>query len=605
MKHRITLGALAAAVLLAYAPVHANAGAAKPAAPDHASANSSEAAKKQFWALADEYYDAIAKFDPVGASQNGDNRFDDQLGTAIWPASRAKQFDLYRAFAKRLHAVPRAKLNSGDRTSYDVMAYELKNYLAFEPFPEHLLPINQMDSMPVTLANFSGGDGSQPLTTVKEYEAYLSRLNQLPAWIDQAIANMKEGMGKGITQPKAIMEAALPQFQKLVSDTPEKNIFFTPATKFPASFSDADKQRLAAAYRATVADKLNPALSKLSAFIEKEYLPACRTSTGWSALPNGEAWYKVRIADSTTTSKSAEEIHQTGLREVARIQAEYAKLGPKLGYNGPAAGLPTWVAQQPKFSPFKTEDEVQAVYRKLNDVLDTKLPSLFTLIPKAKLDLRLEPELSRDSASDHYTAPALDGSRPGVFWSVVTDPTKYGSPGMTTLFLHEGKPGHHFHIALMQELDMPKFRKFGGNNAFTEGWALYAETLGKEMGLFEDPAQYFGHLNDEMLRAVRLVVDTGMHAKGWTREQSIKYMTETLGDESVARNQTERYMAWPAQALSYKTGALKIQELRAKAEKALGSKFTLAKFHAIVLGDGTLPLALLETKVDAWIASAK
>ena len=605
MKHRITLGALAAAVLLAYAPVHANAAAAKPAAVEKAPAKSNEAAKKQFWALADEYYDAIAKFDPVGATQNGDNRFDDQIGTAIWPASRARQFDLYRTFTKRLQAIPRAQLNRSDRISYDVMAFELKTYLAYEPYPEHLLPIEHMSSMPVTLANFSGGDASQPLTTVKEYEAYLNRLNQLPAWIDQAIANMKEGMAKGITQPKAIMVAALPQFQKLVSETPEKNIYFTPVTKFPASFSDADKQRLASAFRATVADKLNPALARLSAFVEQEYIPACRTSTGWNALPNGDAWYKVRIADSTTTSKTAEEIHQTGLREVARIQAEYAKLGPKLGYNGPAAGLPTWVAQQPKFFPFKTEEEVQAVYHKLNDLLDTKLPAMFTLIPKAKLDLRLEPELSRDTASDHYTAPALDGSRPGVFWSVVTDPTKYGSTGMNTLFLHEGKPGHHFHIALMQELDMPKFRKFGGNTAFTEGWALYAETLGKEMGLYEDPAQYFGHLNDEMLRAVRLVVDTGMHAKGWTREQSIKYMTETLGDESVARNQTERYMVWPAQALAYKTGALKIQELRAKAEKALGSKFTLAKFHAIVLGDGTVPLALLESKVDAWIAASR
>jgi uncharacterized protein (DUF885 family) len=603
----MTLGALAAAIVLAYAPAHAQAAAAaaKPAAVDQAPAKSNEAAKKQFWALADEYYDAIATYDPVGATQNGDNRFDDQIGSAIAPATRARQFALYRAFSKRLQAIPRAQLNRGDRISYDVMAFELKTALAYEPFPEHLLPIEHMSSMPVTLANFSSGDGPQPLTTVKEYEAYLNRLNQLPAWIDQAIANMKDGMAKGITQPKAIMQAALPQFQKLVSETPEKNIYFTPVTKFPASFSDADKQRLAAAYRATVADKLNPALAKLSAFVEKEYLPACRTSTGWSALPNGAAWYKVRIADATTTSKSAEEIHQTGLREVARIQAEYAKLGPKLGYDGAPAGLPTWVAQQPKFFPFKTEEEVQAVYHKLNDLLDTKLPAMFTLIPKAKLDLRLEPELSRDTASDHYTAPALDGSRPGVFWSVVTDPKKYGSTGMNTLFLHEGKPGHHFHIALMQELDMPKFRKFGGNTAFTEGWALYAETLGKEMGLFEDPAQYFGHLNDEMLRAVRLVVDTGMHAKGWTREQSIQYMTDTLGDADVARNQTERYMAWPAQALAYKTGALKIQELRAKAEKALGKKFTLAKFHEVVLGDGTVPLALLESKVDAWIAASR
>jgi uncharacterized protein (DUF885 family) len=227
---------------------------------------------------------------------------------------------------------------------------------------------------------------------------------------------------------------------------------------------------------------------------------------------------------------------------------------------------------------------------------------MFTLMPKTPLDLRLEPELSRDTASDHYSPPSGDGSRPGIFWSVVTDPKLYGSPGMTTLFLHEGQPGHHFHLALMQEMNLPNFRKFGGNNAFTEGWALYAETLGKEMGLYDDPAQYFGHLNDELLRAVRLVVDTGMHAQGWTREQSIQYMRDTLGYDAVAKSETERYMVWPAQALGYKIGALKIIELRQRAAKALGTKFSLPKFHEIVLSDGTLPLSLLEAKVDRWIA---
>jgi uncharacterized protein (DUF885 family) len=277
-----------------------------------------------------------------------------------------------------------------------------------------------------------------------------------------------------------------------------------------------------------------------------------------------------------------------------------------MGYTGPAAGLPTWVSQQAKYKPFKSDKEVIEVYRKLDAQLRTKLPQLFSLRPKTPLDLRLEPELSRATASDHYTPPAVDGSRPGVFWSVVNDPKQYGTTGMVTLFLHEGQPGHHFHIALMQELNLPNFRKFGGNNAFTEGWALYAETLGTEMGLYDKPEDWFGHLNDEMLRAVRLVVDTGMHAQGWTREQSIKYMEETLGyPESLARSETERYMAWPGQALGYKVGALKIQELRKRAEQALGPKFSLPKFHEIVLGEGTLPLSLLEAKVDRWIAATK
>ena len=605
MKQRITLGVLAAAVLLAWTPAQAAKPATKPATVEKAPAKSEPQARKHFLALADEYWDAVAKFNPVDATQNGDNRFDDQIGMAISPAERAKQFDRYRAFSKRLHAIPRAQLSRSDRISYDVLTFELKTLLSYEPFPEHLLPINQMDSIPVTLANFSSGEASQPLTSVPQYDAYLSRLNQLPAWIDQAIANMKEGMAKGIVQPKAIMVSALPQFQKLVSEAPENSIFYVPVTKFPSTFSEEDKKRLSADYHSTIANKLNPALAKLAAFLENEYIPACRTSTGLSALPNGAAWYQVRVSDSTTTQMTPDQIHKIGLEEVARIQGEFAKLGPKLGYDGPAAGLPGWVAQQPKFFPFKTEGEVQAVYEKLNTLLDSKLPAMFTLVPKAKLDLRLEPELSRDTASDHYTAPALDGSRPGVFWSVVTDPSKYASTGMNTLFLHEGKPGHHFHIALMQELDMPKFRKLGGNTAFTEGWALYAETLGKEMGLFDDPAQYFGHLNDELLRATRLVVDTGMHAKGWTREQSIQYMKDTLGYDQGAKTETERYMAWPGQALAYKVGALKIQELRRRAEQALGDKFSLPKFHAIVLGDGTVPLALLEQKVDAWIAASR
>jgi uncharacterized protein (DUF885 family) len=599
MKHAFRLAAVAAALALAFAAAPNGIAANAPAAPQ----TSAAPAHKALLALADQYYDAAARFEPIGATENGDNRFDDQLGMSIAPAKRAAQFKLYRQFAARLDGIKREQLDTGDRINYDILGYELKGLIAMERFPEHLLPINQMDSVPVSLANYAGGEASQPIGTVKEYDAYLNRVRQLPAWIDQAIANMRVGIKQGITQPKAIMISGLPAFQKLVSATPEANIFYTPITKLPATFSDADKQRLTAAYRKTVGDKVMPALARLATFLEKEYIPACRTSTGLGALPDGAAWYQARVANSTTTSLKPDEIHAIGLKEVARIQAQFEVLGPKLGYTGPAAGLPLWVAAQPKFYPFKTEEEVQAVYYKLNDVLDTKLPLMFTLLPKAKLDLRLEPELSRATASDHYTAPAGDGSRPGVFWSVVNDPAKYGSTGMTTLFLHEGKPGHHFHIALMQELNLPNFRKFGGNNAFTEGWALYSETLGKEMGLFDDPAQYFGHLNDELLRATRLVVDTGMHAQGWTRERSIKYMSDTLGYDVVAKSETERYMAWPGQALGYKIGSLKIVELRERAAKALGDKFSLPKFHAVVLGDGTLPLALLEEKVDRWIAS--
>jgi uncharacterized protein (DUF885 family) len=604
MKHILKLGALACAAMICCAP--AGALASKPAKPAASKTAADSTESKRLNKLADEYYDALARFDPVSAGESGDNRFADQLGMSISPKNRAAQFALYKTMLARLHAIGRDALPQRDQTSYDILDYELATALRFEPFPEHLLPITQMDSLPVILANYASGEGAQPLSTVKDVQAYLSRLNQLGPWIDQAIANMREGVKRGVVQPKAIVLSSLPQFKQLVSNKPEDSIYYSPVKKLPASFSAADRQKLSAGYRATIEGKLNPALTRLAVFLEKEYLPACRTSTGWSALPNGMDWYLARVASQTTTDLQPEQIHQIGLKEVARIQSEYARIGPMMGYKGPAAGLPTWVLEQPKYKPFKTDKEVIEVYRKLDAQLKTKLPALFTLRPKTPLDLRLEPELSRATASDHYTPPAVDGTRPGVFWSVVNDPTQYGSTGMVTLFLHEGQPGHHFHIALMQELDLPNFRKFGGNNAFTEGWALYAETLGKEMGLFDKPEDYFGHLNDEMLRAVRLVVDTGMHAKGWTREQSIKYMRETLGyPESIARSETERYMAWPAQALGYKIGSLKIQELRRRAESALGSKFSLPKFHEIVLGEGTLPLALLEKKVDRWIAESK
>lgn len=602
MKQTLTLGTIAAACLIACAPALAADTAAKPTA----GATNASAASKQLNKLADDYWDAEARFDPVAAGESGDNRFPDQIGMTIAPKNIAHQYALYKGYLKRLHAIPRDGLSQRDQTSYDILDYELKTALRFEPFPEYLLPLDQMDALPITLANYSSGQQAQSLVTVKDYQAYLSRLNQLGPWIDQAIANMREGMKRGIVQPKAIMESALPQFKQLVAAKAEDSIYYSPVKNFPAAFSDADRKKLTAAYRSTIAGKLNPALKRLADFIEHDYLPACRTSTGWSALPQGMDWYLARVASQTTTDLQPEQIHQIGLREVARIQGEFARIGPKMGYDGPPAGLPVWVSEQAKYKPFKTEGEIIDVYRHLNTVLQAKLPALFSLRPKTPLDLRLEPELSRATASDHYTPPAVDGSRPGVFWSVVNDPKQYGSTGMVTLFLHEGQPGHHFHIALMQELGLPNFRKFGGNNAFTEGWALYAETLGKEMGLFDKPEDYFGHLNDEMLRAVRLVVDTGMHAQGWSREQAVKYMMDNLGyNEARASNQIERYMVWPGQALAYKVGALKILDLRARAQKELGPKFTFPKFHAVVLGDGTLPLPILQAQVEKWIQSEK
>ncbi|MFL6707572.1 MAG: DUF885 domain-containing protein [Massilia sp.] len=556
--------------------------------------------------LADDFYAARAAFDPLMITANGDARYDHQLGLGIAPKVRAAHFARYRSLRKALAAIPKGRLNAEDQLTWDLLAYELDAELALAPFPDHLLPLDQFDNVPSTLANYASGAGSQPLATVTQYQSYLGRLRQLPAWLDQAVLNMKEGIRQGIVQPKAISAAMLPQFRQMQSATVDASVFYTPIKNLPAGFSAGERASLASEYRQAI-EQIAPALARLVAFIENDYLPASRASTGWSSLPNGAAWYQAKIANRTNLRLSPDEIHETGLKEVARIEAQWAVLGPKLGYTGAPKNLPHWVHGQAQFKPFSSEAQVLDAYRQLDATITAKLPAYFHRLPKSKLEILPEPELSRATASDHYTPAAADGSHPGVFWVVVNDPKEYGRAEMATLFLHEAQPGHHLHAGLLKELPLPDFRKFNteymNSAAFTEGWALYAETLGHEFGLYDDPLFYFGHLNDELLRAVRLVVDTGMHSRGWSRERAIAYMQDKLGfSEARAANQVQRYMVWPAQALSYKLGAMKILALREKAKTALGNRFSLPEFHDTVLAEGTLPLPILEQRIDRWIA---
>jgi uncharacterized protein (DUF885 family) len=565
----------------------------------------------QISALAEEFYVARARYDPLNyATANGDSRFDDQIGLSISPKVRADYFAHVHRLQKQLAKIPLAALSQPEKLNEKILAFELDSAVNLEPYPEHLLPLTQMDNVPSTLANYANGTGSQPLNTPTQYRAYLRRLEQLPSWIDQAIANMREGMRMGVVLPKALTISMLPQFKQMLSATPEANIFFTPINNLPQTFPADDKAQLTAAYRDVVLSRLMPALQRLNRFLSEEYLPAGRDTSGLDALPNGAAWYQARIKNSTGLPLTPDAVHQLGLNEVARIQGELAELGPKLGYSGPANKLSQWVAEQRKFKPFTTDTQVLDAYKEIYAQVSEQLPTYFHILPKAKLALQLEPALTRATASDHYTPLAADGSHPGVFWPVVNDPANYSSVGMVTIFLHEGVPGHHLHAALLKEVNLPDFRKFNTENldtaAYTEGWALYCETLGKEFGFYEHPDAYFGHLNYEMLRAVRLVVDTGMHAKGWSRERAIAYTVETLGySEAAAKNQIERYMATPAQALAYKIGAMKILELRQRARQALGGKFSYGGFHDVVVADGTLPLPILEAQVDAWIASER
>jgi uncharacterized protein (DUF885 family) len=600
--------AAAVATSLVAASVPITAVQAAPA--QAASAAAASAQERKVDQIAARFYDARARFDPLlYATANGDSRYDDQLGMAIDPKVRKRYEAANHGFLKQLKAIDRKRLSEKAQLNYDILAAEIGAQLDLERFPEHLLPLNHFDNVPSNLANYAGGTGSQPLETPAQQRAYLRRLEQLPAWIDQAIVNMKEGIRTGVVQPKAITAKMLPQFQQLRSSDPKASVFYSPATRFPAGYADKDKRELEARYR-QAAVKIGQALDRLCAFLEKDYMAAGRTSAGYGALPDGAAWYQARIRNNTNLDTPPSQIHELGLKEVARIQGEIAKLAPKLGYSGPLKDFPQWTASQAKFKPFTSEQQVLERYRQLYTQIEAKLPQYFSLLPKAKLDIQLEPALTRATASDHYTPVAADGSHPGVFWAVVNDPKEYDTVGMATLLLHEGIPGHHFHAALLKELPLPDYRKFFTEHpsaaAYTEGWALYCETLGREFGFYDDPAYYYGHLNDELLRAVRLVVDTGMHAQGWSREKAIAYAMENLGyNEARATNQIERYMVWPGQALAYKTGALKILELRARAQQALGPKFSYAKFHEVVLGDGTLPLPILESQVNRWIAGAK
>jgi uncharacterized protein (DUF885 family) len=553
--------------------------------------------------LAQRFYETEAQFDPIKSTFNGDKRHDDQLPMTLLPKVREQHRKFLLDTQKQLNAIPRAKEGSADQTTWDCLAWVLQNKLALNAFPEHLLPMSHIGSLPVLLATFASGNSVQALKTPEQYDIFLRRLEQLPIWSELAIKNMREGIKQHIVMPRALIESTLPQLKVLVADPPENHPYYAPIKNFPADFSEAEQTRLRLAYSTRISQHILPALRRLNDFMREEYLIASRDSTGLHGLPNGANWYRAKVKSSTNTDLTPQQIHTIGLQEVARIQAEFVKLGPQLGYEGPARDLPSWISKQEKFFPFKSEAGILAAYHVLNEKVKPQLPRLFSIIPKAGLEIREVPAISRATAANQYTAPAQDGSRPGVFWAVINKPEEYATTGMTTLLLHEGQPGHHFHMALARELPLPRFRQTERNSAFGEGWALYAETLGHEMGLYEnDPNAYLGHLTGELLRAARLVVDTGLHAKGWTREQTITYLQDTLGyNLAAARQATERYMGWPGQALAYTIGALKFKALRHQATSALGPKFDLRAFHDAILSDGTLPLPLLEAKMARWI----
>ncbi|MBL8523487.1 MAG: DUF885 domain-containing protein [Betaproteobacteria bacterium] len=556
-------------------------------------------------AIAERYFQDGLELSPLFASQiTGDPKYEGELEIDIAPVYRVKVRNMLQRVQREQATLNLKQLSPADQLTFALLEEEVKRRLEGMRFPGDLLPVNQYGGMPVQIAQFGSGQDIQPLKTVQNFRNYLKRLEKITEWNEQAITNMRAGIERGIVPPKVLIERALPSLQALTNKDLDKSAFTLALRNMPASFSAADRDAITGEFRTAAETRLIPSMEKLVAFLEKEYLPKCRTSSGIDALPNGKAWYEFSVRNYTTTRMKPEEIHALGLKEVARIRAEMEKVKAAYKFKGTLNEFFKWHEALAENRPFKTEKDVLDAYAALNRKIIAKLPDLFGRSPKAPLEIRAEPELTRSTASDHYSSPAVDGSRPGVFFAVIEDPTKYATTGMATLYIHEGQPGHHYHIAMQQELPLPKFRQHGWVTAYGEGWALYAETLGREMGLYEDPNSYLGHLSDELLRAVRLVTDTGLHSKGWTREQSIKYMMDMQGySESESRRATERYMAWPGQALAYKIGSLKIQELRERAKKKLGAKFSLKDYHDQVLSDGALPLVLLEAKIDTWIAA--
>jgi uncharacterized protein (DUF885 family) len=558
-------------------------------------------------ALVEGYFDEGLQLFPLDATAIADSRYDDRLPNDISEEHRARQRAYYTKYLEALSKIDRAQLAGQNRLSYDVLERELASNLEALSFDNHLTPINQLgDSLPIRFARLGSGAGVHPFKTIRDYENFLGRVKDFHAWTDTAIANMRVGLASGIVQPRVVMEKALKQYDDLIVADVKQSVFFKPVANMPG-FGEQDRARLTALYVQAIEGQVLPAYRKLRAFIRDEYLPKSRQTVGLAALPKGGEQYAYLARHYTTTSMTPDEIFQTGLNEVRRIRGEMEKVKKQVGFKGDLKAFLEHVRTDPKFHPYSSPEEVLRVYQSVEARIQPHLPKLFGITPKAKFEVRLvEPFIAATSAA-HYMSGAPDGSRPGVFYVPVPDAKRYDATRVESLFLHEAIPGHHYQISLQQEqAGLPKFRQFGGFGAYVEGWALYTEGLGGELGLYTDPYQYLGRLGAEMHRAVRLVVDVGMHTKNWTRERAIQYSLENEAiDEPRAASEIERYIARPGQALSYKIGELKILELRRKAEKALGRKFDLRAFHDEILKDGALPLDVLEAKMNAWIASRR
>ncbi|MDB5190905.1 MAG: hypothetical protein JWQ96_468 [Segetibacter sp.] len=570
--------------------------------------NVSKEDNKELATLFNNYYEDRMKLFPLEATTNGDNRYNDRLPIEFTNSYRDTLKTFYSNYLTYISKYDREALSANDQISFDIFKREMQMSIEGLSFNDNYIPFQQFWGLPLTMGQLGSGDGNQPFKTVKDYENWLARAGRFAAWSDSAIVYFRKGMETKAVLPKSLVEKMIPQMQAMVTDDPTKSLFYQPMSKFPAGFAEADKNRLTESYKSLISQQLVPSYKKLGAFLQTEYLPVARTTSGINALPNGDKYYNFLSRFWTTTTKTPDEIYNTGLREVKRIRGEMEKTKNQVGFNGDLNAFFEFMKTDKQFMPFKTPEDVLAAFRAIQSKIDPHLDSMFGRRPKTPFEVRQTEAFRAASASAEYNQGSPDGSRPGIFYVPILDATTYNTTsGFESLFLHEAIPGHHYQISLQQENEgLPKFRRFAWYGAYGEGWALYCESLGKELGLYTDPYQYMGALGDEIHRAIRLVVDVAIHTKGWTREQAIKYMMENEAiSEQGATAEIERYMAIPAQALSYKIGALKIRELRDKYQQQLGDKFKLSAFHDEFLKDGVMPLEIVENKMNAWAEKKK
>ena len=551
------------------------------------------------------YYQESLALYRLPATYQGDTRYNDTLPNYLSTEFQNKEKAFYTYYLEQIQTFDDKSLTEEEQLSKKILQWECKLNLEGMEFPTDLVPIDQMWGFQLTMGQLASAASAQPFKTVQDYENWLIRLDGYLEWLAASKVKMKEGMDKGWTLPKSLIKKVLPQLETMTTTDLDQHLFYSPIRKFPDSFSAEDKEKLSARYADKVLNKIVPTYQELHNFMAAEYSDAARTSSGISAVEGGKNYYAHAIKKYTTTEMSAEEIHQLGLDEVARIGNEMNKIKEQVGFTGDLKHFFDHVRNRKELMPFRDPQEVIDNFYAIRDKMMPQVNKLFELQPKTPFEVRRTEAFREASASAEYNPGSLEVGRAGIFYVPIPKVEKYNVYSDEDLFLHEAIPGHHFQISLQQEnTNLPSFRKNLWYSAYGEGWALYTESLGKELGLYEDPYQYFGMLGAEMHRAIRLVVDTGLHAKGWSREKAIQYSLDNEAEsEPSIISEIERYMANPGQALSYKIGQLNIRELRKRAETELGKDFDIRVFHRIVLESGCIPLSYLEDKINAWIAS--